>query len=179
MRPLGSDAYVCRISVCMQKCGATTWCTSVLRVACMLARQNVSSCSFLHRRGQDAPFRSAVSLLLQRVKIHQKGQERRCCTLVRAQHVVLLRSLLSVSRNFCASSRHRASLMCFVHLVPCLYTVLSQQPLLYSNLSVVTQEVEFVKSLDLRHDHHGSREMKPAHHTVVPPLKCVQCSCVQ
>ena len=124
MRPLGSDAYVCRISVCMQKCGATTWCTSVLRVACMLARQNVSSCSFLHRRGQDAPFRSAVSLLLQRVKIHQKGQERRCCTLVRAQHVVLLQSLLSVPLTCLAMSRYRASSICFVQLVSLLMAIL-------------------------------------------------------
>ena len=41
----------------------------------------------------------------------------RCCTLVRAEHVVLLRSLSSVPLTFLATSGYRASCMCFVQLV--------------------------------------------------------------
>ena len=41
----------------------------------------------------------------------------RRCTLVRAEHVVLLRSLSSVPLTFLAIFRYRASSMCFVQLV--------------------------------------------------------------
>ena len=41
----------------------------------------------------------------------------RRCTLVMAEHVVLLRSLLSVLLTSSATSRYRASSICFVQLV--------------------------------------------------------------
>ena len=41
----------------------------------------------------------------------------RWCTLVRAEHVALLRSLSSVHLTVFATSRYRASSMCFVRLV--------------------------------------------------------------
>ena len=47
------------------------------------------------------------------------GAARLCrrCTPVRAEHVVLLRSLSSVPRTFLATSRNQTSSMCFIQIV--------------------------------------------------------------
>ena len=55
------------------------------------------------------------------------GAARLCrrCTLVRAERVVLLRSLSSVPLTFLATSRYRVSSICFVQLVSLLIPVSS------------------------------------------------------
>ena len=54
------------------------------------------------------------------------GVARLCrrCTLVRAEHEVLLRSLSSIPLTFLATSRCRASSICFVQLVSLLMPLL-------------------------------------------------------